>query len=364
MSARKTDHTYQSEKKVRTNQRIRELQEELPQVVSDFIRSMIGHSSELTRLGYLYDLRLFLRYLCQEDVRFADTPVQLITPEQLGALALRDFERYTEYLTQYVRTDGSGGEVTDAHGDPVFVTNREVGMARKLSAIRTFYKYMFTHGLIGENVTASMAMPKIHKKPVIFLNKEEIARLFDAVNTGEGLTERQKAYNENFRVRDVAIVSLLLGTGIRESELVGLDLRDVNLRDRTFLVTRKGGNEAVLHFNEQVAEALGDYLAQRKQIEPLPGHENAFFLSSQKKRLSTRALQDLIKKYAQVAAPLKKRLSPHKMRSTFATNLYKKTHDIYLVSEALGHAQLETSTRYTAREDNLIQAAENVDWVE
>ena len=364
MAAGKSDQSYQSEKKVQVNLRIRELQGELPQVVSDFIRSMIGHSSELTRLGYLYDLRLFLRYLCQEDVRFADTPVQLITPAQLGSLQLRDFERYTEYLSQYVRTDESGGEVTDAHGNPVFVTNREVGMARKLSAIRTFYKYMFTHGLIGENVTASMTMPKIHKKPVIFLNKEEIARLFDTVSTGEGLSERQKAYNENFRVRDIAIVSLLLGTGIRESELVGLDLRDVNLRDKTFLVTRKGGNEAVLHFNAQVAEALSDYLLQRKEIEPLPGHENAFFLSSQKKRISTRALQDLIKKYAQVAAPLKKRLSPHKMRSTFATNLYKNTHDIYLVSEALGHAQLETSTRYTAKEDNLIHAAENVDWVE
>ena len=113
-----------------------------------------------------------------------------------------------------------------------------------------------------------------------------------------------------------------------------------------------------------MSEALADYLYLRKQIEPLPGHEKAFFLSSQRRRLSARALQDLIKKYAQVAAPLKKRLSPHKMRSTFATNLYKNTHDIYLVSEALGHAQLETSTRYTAREDHLIQVAENVDWVE
>ena len=93
MPAGKSDQSYQSEKKVQVNLRIRELQGELPQVVSDFIRSMIGHSSELTRLGYLYDLRLFLRYLCQEDVRFADTPVQLITPAQLGSLQLRDFER-------------------------------------------------------------------------------------------------------------------------------------------------------------------------------------------------------------------------------------------------------------------------------
>ena len=364
MPAKKPDQSYQNEKKVQTNLRIRELQGEMPQAVSDFIRSMIGHSSELTRLGYLYDIRLFLRFLTQEDVRFSDTPMQLITPEMLGSLALRDFERYTEFLSQYVRTDENGGEVTDAHGNPVFVTNREVGMSRKLSAVRTFYKYMFSHGLIEANVTANLTMPKIHKKPVIFLNKDEIARLFDAVNTGEGLTDRQKAYNESFRTRDVAIVSLLLGTGIRESELIGLDLGDVNLKDRTFMVTRKGGNEALLHFNAQVGEALADYLFLRKQIEALPGHEKAFFLSSQRRRLSARALQDLIKKYAQVAAPLKKRLSPHKMRSTFATNLYKNTHDIYLVSEALGHAQLETSTRYTAREDHLIQAAENVDWVE
>ena len=143
-------------------------------------------------------------------------------------------------------------------------------------------------------------------------------------------------------------MSLFLGTGIRVSECVGMNIADVDLEDNAFLVTRKGGNQVVLYFPPEVAEALAEYMAERDKIEALPGHEEALFLSMQKRRITQRAVQNLVKKYAAVAAPLKPRISPHKLRSTFATNLYNKTGDIYLVADVLGHTSVDTTRKHYA----------------
>ena len=363
MPAKKADNAYKAEEAMKIRLKIQVIQKELPSFVADFTRSMIHNKSELTRLGYVYDLRLFFRYLHDENPIFGAVPLASVTVDMLSTLKLRDFEMYAEYLGQYVKTDADGNEVIDKHGAVVMNTNNAVGTARKLSALRSFFKYLYTHGLIQENVPANLGMPKIHKKAVIYLDKHEIERMFDTVSHGTGLSKHQKAYTESFRTRDIAIVSLLLGTGIRESELIGLDMDHIDLERNSFLITRKGGNESILYFNDVVKEALADYLQVRKEIAPQPGNENALFLSSQRKRISARAVQNLIKKYASIAAPLKKRLSPHKMRSTFATNLYQNTHDIYKVSEVLGHANIETTTRYTSKNDVKEEAAEDVDWI-
>ena len=122
----------------------------------------------------------------------------------------------------------------------------------------------------------------------------------------------------------------------------------MDFEDNAFLVTRKGGNQVVLYFPPEVATAMADYLVERKEIEALPGHEHAFFLSMQRKRITQRAVENLVKKYARIAAPLKPKISPHKLRSTYATNLYQATSDIYLVADALGHSSVDTTRRHYA----------------
>jgi site-specific recombinase XerD len=156
---------------------------------------------------------------------------------------------------------------------------------------------------------------------------------------------------------------LFLGTGVRVSECVGLNINDVDLENNAFLVTRKGGNQVVLYFPPEVAEALAEYLMEREKVEALPGHEEAFFLSMQKRRITQRAVQNLVKKYAAIAAPLKPRISPHKLRSTFATNLYNKTGDIYLVADVLGHSSVDTTRKHYAdmTDARRRMAAEQVD---
>ena len=191
-------------------------------------------------------------------------------------------------------------------------------------------------------------MPKRHEKPIIRLEIDEVARMLDLVESGDSLTERQKSYNEHTKLRDLTILTLFLGTGIRVSELVGLNLDDIDFSTNGFMVTRKGGNQVVLYFPDEVGEVLRRYLAVRREQNPIEGHEDALFLSLQNKRISVRAVQMMVKKYALPAAPLKKHLSPHKLRSTFGTNLYHETGDIYLVADVLGHSDVNTTRRHYA----------------
>ena len=313
----------------------REVLKELPEVCSEFIRAIEFTTQPLTRYAYACDLKLFCEYLVAEIPKFADGQIALLEPEDFEKVTPRDLRTYLEYLGFYIK-DGS------EH------SNAEAGKTRKLATLRSFYEYMFKSELIHTDVSRLVEMPKKHEKPILRMEIDEVARMLDAVETGEMMTERQKRYNDSVRARDLAILTLFLGTGIRVSELVGLDLDDLDFTLNSFIVTRKGGNQAILYFPEEVASVLQAYLAHRREMTPLPGHENALFLSMQNKRISVRAVQVMVKKYALQVAPLKKRLSPHKLRSTFGTNLYHETGDIYLVADVLGHSDVNTTRRHYA----------------
>lgn len=313
----------------------RDVLKELPEVCSEFIRAIEFTTQPLTRYAYACDLKLFCEYLVAEIPKFADKQIALLEPEDFEKVTPRDLRTYLEYLGFYIK-DGS------EH------SNAEAGKTRKLATLRSFYEYMFKSELIHTDVSRLVEMPKKHEKPILRMEIDEVARMLDAVETGEMMTERQKRYNDSIRARDLAILTLFLGTGIRVSELVGLDLDDLDFTLNSFIVTRKGGNQAILYFPEEVASVLQTYLTHRKEMTPLPGHENALFLSMQNKRISVRAVQVMVKKYALQVAPLKKRLSPHKLRSTFGTNLYHETGDIYLVADVLGHSDVNTTRRHYA----------------
>ena len=308
---------------------------ELPLVCSDFIRDIEPTTQPLTRYAYVSDLKIFFGYLVSECPSFANKQIRLITPDDLAVLTSRDLRMYMEYLGLYVK-DGEE------------ITNAENGKMRKLASLRSFYKFMFKNELIKADIAQLIDMPKRHEKPILRMEIDEVARMLDLVESGDGLSERQQRYNSHTRVRDLAILTLFLDTGIRVSELVGMDVDDIDFSINGFLVTRKGGNQTILYFSDEVETVLRDYLEIRKEITPLPGHENALFLSLQNKRITVRAVQNMVKKYATQAAPLKKRLSPHKLRSTFGTNLYHETGDIYLVADVLGHSDVNTTRKHYA----------------
>ena len=323
--------------------RIREINRDLPPACGDFIRAIAVTTGTFTRLAYALDLRTFFHFLQAERVAFSRKPLYLFTDEDLSSVSQSDLTAYVEYLTLYYK-----GE--DADGDRPLkpMVNHELAIKRKLCALRAFYDFLFMNNRVPSNVTQLVALPKIHEKPIIRLSEAEMTRMLSVAETGEKMTARQQKYQKLTAKRDYAMLSLFLGTGIRVSECVGLNIADVNLEDNAFLVTRKGGNQVVLYFPPEVAEALAAYLTEREKIEALPGHEDALFLSLQKRRITQRAVQLLVKKYAAIAAPLKPKISPHKLRSTFATNLYGATGDIYLVADVLGHSSVETTRKHYA----------------
>lgn len=341
----------------RMNERLKALQQELPQLCTDYFRAISQTTSALTRLAYAYDLRLFFRYLHEEHVSFANSLPRLYNAQDMARITTRDIAGFQEYLQQYVsRSESSSDASRDSA--PLLVQNQELGIMRKLSCVRSFFDYLFKQDIVPANVAVKLSLPRRVSKPILYLEPEEVQRLMDTVLSGEGLSARQQKYLAITRHRDVAILMLFLGTGIRVSELVGLDLEDLDLKSNAFVVTRKGGNQVILYYPQPVKQALESYLTEREQVTPLPGSEQALFLSLQKRRITDRAVGNLVKKYAAVAAPLKKRISPHKLRSTFGTNLYQETGDIYLVSESLGHADVNTTKRhYAAMQDSRMREA-------
>lgn len=351
--------TYQEQLNAERTQKIREMLRVLPSSCADFINSIAMTTSVLTRMAYTIDLQTFCSYAMKEIPYFADKTPENWTDGDLSYFTARDLHAYADYLTLYYK-DESIGELVEQQK---VLRNHEYGIMRKLSSLRSYFDYLFKSERIGGNIAALVSLPKLHEKPILHLVGPEVERLLTVANEGTELTKSQQNFHQHTRKRDYAILMLFLGTGIRVSECVGIDLTDLDFSNNAVLVTRKGGNQVILYYPQEVADALKDYVAERKQIKPADSTDaNALFLSLQKKRISQRAVQIMVKKYCSIAVPLKKRMSPHKLRSTYATRLYHETEDIYLVADALGHADVNTTRRhYAAMSDQRRrEAAQNV----
>lgn len=322
--------SYHYEKDLKNQKKITEELLNLPNLVGDFIISIESNCSTLTRLNYVYDLKIFLGYLSN----ITGKKIKEIGLSDLDALSARDIERFLSYISYFEKDD-------KVH------TYKEKGKARMLSAIRSLFKYLFKHDLITSNVLTKVSTPKIHQKEIVRLDVDEVAKLLDQVETPTNLSKREMAYNNKTKERDSAILTLFLGTGIRISECVGLNINDINLEDNSFKITRKGGNQVVLYFSNEVKEALVAWLEVRENIELKNPEDQALFLSLQRRRISPKAIENLVKKYTGAINPLKK-ISPHKLRSTFGTNLYRETRDIYVVADVLGHKDVNTTKKHYA----------------
>lgn len=324
---------------------LRQLIKALPPFCSDFFRGIEPRTSSRTRIAYAYDLRVFFDFLVKENPQVSKLGFNGITLNHLDQLRVVDLEEYMEYLKY--RFNDRNQEVT----------NKERGIMRKISSLKSFYNYYYRNERIQNNPASLIQLPKLHEKDIIRLDVDEVALLLDEVESGDSLTEKQKAYHEKTKIRDLALLTLMLGTGIRVSECVGLDLDDLDFKNGGIRIHRKGGKEVTVYFGSEVEDALLDYLDERNQMNPQAGHENALFLSLQKKRIAVRSVENLVKKYSKLITPLKK-ITPHKLRSTYGTSLYKETGDIYLVADVLGHSDVNTTKKhYAALEDERRRSA-------
>ncbi|MBO5560284.1 MAG: tyrosine-type recombinase/integrase [Firmicutes bacterium] len=336
------EFAYHSEQEKKMILELREFRKGLPDFLEDFFIFLNTDVSAKTRLSYARDIKVFFGYLANEEKDFP-TDITQFTIDDLRRVDARVLNRYSDYLTYYIRDF----ETKTEKNVTVETFNHDRGISRKLSAIRKLFKFYYQAEMLSANPTELINNPKIHEKSIIRLEADEVAKLLDVVDSGEGLTDRQAKYHDFTKLRDAALITLLLGTGMRVSECVGIDMQHIDFENNALIIMRKGGKEQFIYFGEEVEEALQKYLVVRHETVALPGHEDALFLSMQRKRIGVRSVEKLVKKYSSLITSIKK-ITPHKLRSTFGTNLYQATDDIYLVADVLGHSDVNTTRKHYA----------------
>ena len=327
--------TYSNEKKNEAMRKFKELRALLPHYTHFYLDSMVADYQPNTIVAYARDLITFFKYLKEavpmlKELETKDVPLDII--ENLTAM---DILEYKNYL---LHNDGENKH-----------SNQASSVERRMAPLRGLCGVLFDTGAISSNPTAysaSRRRRRADKREVVYLENEEVQSLLETVETSKVASERQQKFATKTQLRDSAIITLLLNTGMRVSELVGIDLSDLNFEDGSVRIVRKGGAEQLVYFGDRVAAALHDYIELERAGYAKDG-EPALFLSLQKSRMTVRAVEYMVKKFAREAVP-NKRISPHKMRSTYGTALYEKTSDIRLVADVLGHEDVTTTARHYA----------------
>ncbi len=320
--------------------KLQELLTELPQPARDYIYEKQVSAQPGTLIAYSYDLLTFFRFLRERNPYFAAREIPKINTDDLANLASEDmveFQRYLEF-----------NSIGESH------ENGKRAIARKMSPLRGMFKYLYEHEYIPKDPMQLVKLPVLKKdKNIIRMDNYEVRAILNAIEYGNSqMSERQLKFAAITRERDLAILTLMLNTGIRVSECAGLDVADVNLIVNSLTIVRKGGGQDVIYFGDEVNEALNTYInGERANMIPEKDGEKALFLSIQKKRISVDAIENLVKKYAKMVVPGKK-ITPHKLRSTYGTALYRETGDIRLVADVLGHENVNTTIDYYAAIDD------------
>lgn len=249
-----------------------------------------------------------------------------------------DLGKFSEFAEEEIGKSWEWGDV-DQYSVKSFLQsladrgNAAVSRGRKLATLKSFFKYLTSQGTVKTDPTATIKMPKTQQKEPSYLTEQEYKRLLRTV---------QKNATKYFKPRDTAIITMFLGMGLRLSELVELDVGNINFDDGTIKVTRKGNHERILPANDEVMITLNRYLKTRENAttqEPL-------FLSKRNQRIDNGSVWHLVKKYLEQAQIEKDKLSPHTLRHTFATILLKQGENILTIKELLSHKNLRTTERY------------------
>lgn len=348
----KDSEFYKDKKKAQTI-RLRELLIQLPPCAVDYIHSKDVTSQVSTLVQYSYDLITFFTFMKDQKPVFRNKDPKEISVDLISKISPEDILEYQRYLELNVDRNH-------------YHENGKKAIARKMSPLRGMFKFLLVYKKIKENPMELVPLPRLKKdKNIIRMNAAEVQSMMNTAEYGAGtMSDRQRKFAEKTKFRDIAILTLMLNTGIRVSECNGLDLNDVDLNANTLTIVRKGGAQDLLYFGDPVHDAISDYLElERKGIQVREGHEKAMFLSLQGKRISVDAIENLVKKYAKIAVPNKK-ITPHKLRSTYGTALYRETGDIRLVADVLGHENINTTIDYYAaiEDEHKRQARNAVDY--
>lgn len=331
---------YQLELEISSINKIQGLLETMPTFCRAYFNERRTNTTVLTRLGYARDLKLFFDWICETDSNMPNNPVDMTMTDFVKIKAI-DIEEFVTYL--------QGDEQR---------ANSNFAVARKLACLKSFWNYFCKRDETLTNPLLIVNMPKLHNIEIIRLEPNEVSRLMDVLESPkEHFSAHQFSYISKTQARDAAIIALLLGTGMRVSECVGIDFSDVHIDECKISIRRKGGGAGIVALSEEVIQYINAYLGEKQEWH----NDDPLFVSMQGKRISANTILVMLKKYVQ-AAGINKKITPHKLRKTFGTELYKETGDIYLVASALGHKEVSTTVKHYAAqtEENLLKAKDKV----
>lgn len=298
-----------------------------PKYIHDFLvyLTAIKGKSQRTRKEYEYDLMLFIRFIkantSGEAIEKIDNEA-IFTIEEMREVSLEDMYAFLEYC-ELQRGNGAASR------------------SRKVATLKSFFHYLKTkRRLIEENPTDELEAPKISRRQPIYLNVEESKQFLEGV-----------AFSRHYE-RDYCMMTFLLNLGIRVSELCGLNITSIH--DEILTVRGKGDKERNLFLNEQCMRTLAAYLPVREAVVHNTAQQ-ALFVSQQGSRLTRQSISKLVRKINDASGLKKANLSPHKLRHTSATLLYKSGADIRSLQQILGHSNISTTQIYTHIENKEIQ---------
>lgn len=254
-----------------------------------------------TIFSYKRDIQQFLSYLAEKNINLKD-------------ISVKELRNYLSYLREI---------------------NSRSSIARKISSLRSFFKFLVKKQIISSNPAKIVFMPKLEKKLPVFLDKIEITELIEAPDINTPLGKR-----------DRAILEVFYATGMRISEIVSLNIWDIDLTSEEIKVLGKGGRERIVILGKKAQEALREYITTARKELLKDKEEEALFLNKSGTRLTVRSIQRMVNKYIKILG-IRKKVTPHSLRHTFATHLLEGGADLRSVQELLGHSSLSTTQIYT-----------------
>ncbi len=324
---------------------------ELPRYLRGYFAYLKGNVLPQTRLAYLHDVKFFMQYLIKETALTEADTIAQIKLDELNKVKAIDVNMFIDYCRKYkVETDK----------EVYIYENTNKTLARKKSSVSVLFKQLYRDGLIEKNITDGfdpIRVPKPGEREIKALQDDEVMIMLDAVSTGTGLTDHERAYWEKTKYRDKAILITFLTYGLRLSELQQLNLSSFNFNRGEFKIYRKRGKESIMPLNESVTMVISQYLDLERTTEDSldEEHKDALFLSLQGKRMTERQIRQLVKKYTSIALETSRKggYSPHKLRATAATSLIGRGNSIFDVQALLDHEQVTTTQLYAQHKKNV-----------
>ena len=353
---------YKTGKNEKLKEKNLEMLDVLPDFCTQYVIYMERSISPSSLNTYLLRISKFLEYLHADNSYFGNKEIFDFKVSDMANLTPDDINAFSHWIynTNCNHRKSSNPNTT------ISKSNKETTVDNYLSAINSLWNFFLTEKYVKYNPVASVKRSRQKQKEIIKLDPDEQAKFLDSLYCGEGFNEKQLMWNEKTRIRDIAMLMVLFGTGIRVSELVGMDVDDLDFQNNCFKVLRKRDKIDVVYFGDEVKEALIDYLEERVPRYQPVDNETALFLVGIGKykgtRLSVKSVQNIVKKFAKASLPLKgQSITPHKLRSTYGTSLYRETGDIYLVADVLGHKDVNTTKKhYAAQDDRKKREAANI----